>query len=121
MPKPTTKSPPPPDVLKESAALAKTFLAALKEYKDSPAIRKAVEDAVAGLREAGRELADALEKTRHAPANARLESTVKKAVTGGRAKAEKSLHKYRSALADGLVNLSLHIDRLAVRIKTRKG
>jgi hypothetical protein len=42
MPKPTTKSPTPNDVLKESAALAKTFLAALKEYKDSPAIRKAV-------------------------------------------------------------------------------
>lgn len=121
MPKPTPRTPTHRDVMKESAALAKTFLAALKEYKDSPAIRKAVRDAVAGLRAAGRELADALEKTRRAPANARLESTVEKAVTGGRVKAEKTLSKYRAALADGLVNLSLHIDRLADRIKARKG
>lgn len=121
MAKTTEKAPTHNDVLKETAALAKTFLAALKEYKDSPAVRKAVRDAVTGLRDAGRELANALEKTRHAPANARLESTVKKAVSGGRAKAEKSLSKYRATLADGLVNLSLRLDRLADRVKARKG
>lgn len=120
MPKPSSKSPTHNDVLKETAALAKTFLAALKEYKDSPAVRKAVRDAVSGLRAAGREMADALEKTRRAPANARLESTVKKALSGGRAKAERSIGKYRTALADGLVNLSLQLDRLADRVKSRK-
>jgi len=121
MPKPSEKAPTHNDVLKETAALAKTLLAALKEYKDSPAVRKAVRDAVSGLREAGREMAEALEKTRHAPANARLEATVKKALSGGRAQAERSIGKYRAALADGLVNLSHQLDRLADRVKSRKG
>jgi hypothetical protein len=121
MPKSSKKNVTHNDVKTEIALLAKTFVAALREYKDSPAIRKALQDAVADLRSAGRGLAESLEKTRRSPANARLEATVKHAVTGGRAKAEASLGKYRRSLVSGLRNISQRIDDLADRLKTKKG
>lgn len=115
--KTSSKTSPHNDLLNEAAVLAKTFGAALKEYKDSPAIRRAAEGALKDLKAVGRDLSTAIGKTRQAPANAALEAKVKKVVDLGRTKADKAFGKYRKSLASGLGSLGRQLTGLSDRLK----